>query len=252
MEQGIYGNQNNQITTQELTSSIFGNTDVISANTGYQIRTDENNNLRLDENEKINNKNTITNNQRYHLTRNQGNLTVTEDDSIRLSGPSTGNLVYAIRKQENNYTLTRTPALIEYVFTTPNLRLGAVFEIVRNGRSRLASVVNFNCKLIKIGVIHTNSQRTAGLINRNYAFQVIRNNVVLPRLIINYPGNGERIISMSQNIENLNIFFNEGDNLGLSYDGTGDSGGNATGNYAEVRLSFDINARREGFEEVNI
>ena len=252
MEQGIYVNQNNQITTQELTSSIFGNTDLITANTGYQIRTDENNNLRLDENEKINNKNTIANNQRYHLTRNEGNLTVTEDDSIRLSTPQTGNLVYAIRRQGNNFTLTRTPALIEYVFYTPNLRLGTIFEIVRNGRSRLASVVNFNCKLIKIGVLHTNGTRTTGLINRNYAFQVVRNNVVLPVFIVNYPGNGERLISMSQDIENLNIFFNEGDNLGLSYSGTGDSGGNATGNYAEIRLTFDINARRDGFEETNI
>ena len=250
MEQGI-NNQNNQITTQELTSSIFGNSDLISANTGYQIRSDENNNLTLDENEKINNKNNIANGQRYHLTRNRGTLTVVQDNTISLTTPQTGNLVYAIRRQGDNYTLTRTPALIEYVFNTPNLRLGAIFEIVRNGRSRLASVVNFNCKLIKIGVLHTNGTRTVGLIDRNYAFQIIRNNVVLPIFIVNYPGGG-RIISMSQDIENLNIFFNEGDNLGLSYNGTGDSGGNATGNYAEVRLTFDINARRDGFEEASI
>ena len=252
MEQGnLY---QNQITTQELTSSIFVNTDVITANTGYQIRTDENNNLRLDENEKINNKNTISNNQRYHLTRNQGNLTVTQDDSIRLSTPSTGNLVYAIRKQENNYTLTRTPALLNFRFITNNLRIGTFFEEVRNARSRILHVVNYNCKIVKIGVLHTNPQRNGGLIDRDYIFQIIINGNFQPRFTVNYLGeNRTRQLTLVQNIENLNYFLNEGDTLGLNYNGSGgDNGGNAVANYCEVILTVDINARREGFEEVNI
>ena len=254
MEQGNYTNLNNQITTQELTSSIFGNTDLISANTGYQIRTDENNNLILDENEKINNKNTIANNQRYHLTRNQGNLTVTEDDSIRLTTPQTGNLVYAIRRQEDNFTLTRTPALSDYRFITNNLRIGSFFEEARNGRSRILHVVNFRCKIIKIGVLHTNTQRNAGLIDRNYIFQIIINGDFQPQFTVNYLGeNRARQLTIVQDIENLNLFLNEGDTLGLNYNGSGgDNGGNAVANYCEVRLTVDTNARRDGFEEANI
>ena len=247
MEQGF----NNQITTQDLTSSVFTNSDSVTANTGYQIRSDNNNNLSLEENEKINNKENIANGQRYHLTRNQGNLSVTQDNSAQISIPQTGNLVYAIRRQNNQFTLTRTPAIMECVFSSGNLRLGATFEVVRNARSRILSVINFNCKLIKIGVLHTNNNRTSGLIDRNYAFQIIKNNIILPQFIVNFPGGGRRI-SMSQDLENLNFFFNEGDNIGLSYNGTGDSGGNASGNYCEVRLSFDINARRNNFEQPNI
>ena len=253
MEQGI-NNQNNQITTQELTSSIFGNSDMVSANTGYQIRTDENNNLRLEENEKINNKNNIANGQRYHLTRNQGNLTVVEDNTISLTTPQTGNLVYAIRRQEDNYTLTRTPGLMDYLFLTNNLRIGSFFEEVRNGRSRILHVVNFRCKIIKIGVLHTNVQRNTGLIDRNYIFQIIINGEFTPPLTVNYLGeNRTRQLTIVQDIENLNLFLNEGDTLGLNYNGSGgDNGGNAVANYCEVRLTVDTNARRDGFEEASI
>ena len=246
MEQGINRN------TQELTSGIFTNSNAVTANTGYQIRSDNNNNLSLEENEKINNTENINDGQRYHLTRNQGNLTVSQDNSLQISTPQTGDLVYAVRRQNDRFTLTRTPAIMECVFSTNSLRLGTAFELARNQRSRILYVINFNCKLIKIGVLHTTIQRTEGLIDRNYAFQIVRNNQLLPQFIVNYPGSGERLVSMSQDLENLNIFFNEGDNIGLSYNGTGDSGGNATNHYCNVTLSFDINARRDEFEQPNI
>ena len=245
MEQGNQSNNNIQNTNSP--STLFNNIDTITVNTGYQIRTNENNNLRLEENERINDKNNIVNGLRYHLTRNQGSLTVSEDSSIQIEQPNVFNLLYAVRSQGNQFTLTRTPNLVDYIFVSNNLRLGAVFNVLGSERSRCVSVVNFSGKLIKIGILHVTSQRTNGLINRNYIFQLIINNGFRQPITVNFPGGG-RTRTVVQDIENLNLFIDEGDTLGLNYNGSGgDGGGNATGNYCEVRLTLDTNARRNNF-----
>ena len=244
MEQGNQINQNN---VQNISSLVFSNSDTINANTGYQIRSDNNNNLTLEENERINDKNNIINGLRYYLTRNRGNLTITQDDSVQIERPNIFNILYAVRSQGNQFTLTRVPNLVDYIFVSNNLRLGASFNVLGNERSRCVSVVNFTGKLIKIGVLHVTTQRKNGLINRNYIFQLIINNGFRQPLTVNFPG-GSRRRSVVQDIENLNIFLSEGDTIGLNYNGSGgDGGGNATGNYCEVRLTLDTNARRNNF-----
>ena len=246
MEQGI--NQNNQANTQDLTSSVFINTETISSNTGYQIRSDNNNNLYLEENERINHKNNIVNGLRYHLTRNQGSLTVSEDSSIQIETPNIFNRLYAVRSQGNQFTLTRTPALTEYTFFTNSLQNNASFDILGERGSRCVHVINTSGLISKIGVLHVTTFRSIGLIDRLYFFEIIHNNINLPLISLN-PSNAATSIrvgrrSMTVDIENQNIFVEAGDCIGIRYV-VGQNG--RTGDYCQVRLTVDTNARRDNF-----
>ena len=245
MEQGI---NNNQITTQELTSSVFTNSDTITANTGYQIRSDNNNNLSLEENERINNKENIVNGLRYHLTRDQGNLTITQDNSVQIQTPNIFNRLYAVRSQDNQFTLTRTPCLMEYTFFTNSLQNNASFDILGERGSRCVHVINAAGLISKIGVLHVTTFRSIGLIDRIYSFEIIHNNINLPFFSLN-PTNAATSIeagrrSMTVDIENQNIFVEAGDCIGIRYV-VGQNG--RTGDYCQVRLSVDTNARRNNF-----
>ena len=253
MEQGLNSNQINQIDTQELTSSIFTNSDSVTANTGYQIRTDNNNNLSLEENERINDKNNIVNGLRYHLTRNQGNLTISQDNSVQIETPNIFNRLYAVRSQGNQFTLTRTPALTEYTFFTNSLQNNASFDILGTRGSRCVHVINTGGLISKIGVLHVTTFRSIGLIDRLYFFEIIHNNINLPLFSLN-PNNAATSIeagrrSMTVDIENQNIFVETGDCIGIRYV-VGNNG--RTGDYCQVRITVDTNARRDNFGGPNI
>ena len=252
MEQGI-NNLNNQIDTQQLTSSVFSNSDSVTANTGYQIRSDNNNNLSLEENERINDKNNIVNGSRYYITRNQGTLSVLQDNSIQIDPPNIFNRVFAVRSQGNQFTLTRTPALMEYTFFTNSLQNNASFDILGTRGSRCVHVINASGLISKIGVLHVTQFRSIGLIDRLYFFEIIHNNINLPVFSLN-PSNAATSIeagrrSMTVDIENQNIFVEAGDCIGIRYV-VGDNG--RTGDYCQVRLTVDTNARRNNFGLPNI
>ena len=245
MEQGNQINQNN---IQNNNSSVFSNSDTITANTGYQVRTDNNNNLTLEENERINDKNNIINGLRYHLTRNQGNLTVSQDDSVQIERPNIFNRLYAVRSQGNQFTLTRTPAITEYTFFTNSLQNNASFDILGTRGSRCVHVINTSGLISKIGVIHVTQFRSIGLIDRLYFFEIIHNNINLPLFSLN-PDNAATSIeagrrSMTVDIENLNMFVEQGDCIGIRYV-VGQNG--RTGDYCQVRLTVDANARQNNF-----
>ena len=253
MEQGINNNQNNQINSQEITSSVFTNSDSVTANTGYQIRTNNNNNLTLEENERINDKNNIVNGSRYHLTRNQGILSVLQDNSVQIDPPNIFNRVFAVRSQGNQFTLTRTPALTDYTFFTNSLQNNASFDILGERGSRCVHVINNGGLISKIGVLHVTQFRSIGLIDRLYFFEIIHNNINLPLFSLN-PSNAATSIeagrrSMVVDIENQNIFVETGDCIGIRYV-VGQNG--RTGDYCQVRISVDTNARRDNFELPNI
>ena len=244
MEQG---NQNNN-NVQNVNSSVFTNSDTITANTGYQIRSDNNNNLTLEENERINDKNNIINGLRYRLTRNQGNLTVAQDNSVQIESPNIFNRLYAVRSQGNQFTLTRTPALTEYTFFTNSLQNNASFDILGVRGSRCVHVINTSGLISKIGVLHVTTFRSIGLIDRLYSFEIIHNNINLPLISLN-PSNAATAIrvgrrSMTVDIENQNIFVEQGDCIGIRYV-VGQNG--RTGDYCQVRITVDANARRNNF-----
>ena len=241
MEQG---NSNGNI--ENATPSVFSNSDSVTENTGYQIRTDNNNNLTLEENERIRDKNTIQNGLRYHLTRNQGNLTITQDSSVQVEMPTVFNQLYAIRGQGNQFTLTRTPALTEYTFFTNSLQNNASFIVLGEGGSRCVHVVNTSGLISKIGVLHVTAFRSVGLIDREYFFEIIHNNFNEPLFNVS-PDNAvisNEGRSMTRDIESLNIFVNQGDCLGLRYV-VGSNG--RTGDYCQVRITVDANARQNNF-----
>ena len=244
MEQG-----NSIVNSENLTSSIFSNSDSVTENTGYQIRTDNNNNLSLEENERIRDKNTILNGLRYHLTRNQGNLTITQDSSVQVETPSVFNQVYAIRGQGNQFTLTRTPALTEYVFETDDLRHFAAFNVFEARSSRMVHVVNTSGQLIKFGLLHVDLSTSEGRINRQYRFNVIINDEDQEFITINPDNSVGNSSSRTVDVENLNLFVSSGDTLGIRYQR---DGGSNVGNYCQVRLTVDTNARRSNFGETHI
>ena len=250
MEQGLNGNQ---INAQNLSSSVFINSDSVSANTGYQIRSDNNNNLSLEENERINNKNNVVNGLRYYITRNQGTLSVLQDNSVQIDPPNVFNRLYAVRSQGNQFTLTRSPAFTEYTFFTNSLQNNASFDILGTRGSRCVHVINSGGLLSKIGVLHVTQFRSIGLIDRLYSFEIIHNNINLPIFSLN-PSNAATSIeagrrSMTVDIENLNIFVETGDCIGIRYV-VGNNG--RTGDYCQVRLTVDTNARRNNFGGSNI
>ena len=246
MEQG-----NNNGNIENLTSSVFSNSGSVTENTGYQIRTDNNNNLTLEENERIRDKNTVQNGLRYHLTRNQGNLTVTQDSSVQVETPTVFNRLYTVRSQGNQFTLTRTPALTEYTFFTNSLQNNASFDILGTRGSRCVHVINTSGLISKIGVLHVTTFRSIGLIDRAYFFEIIHNNINQQLFSVSpdnaVTDNDGR--SMTLDIEFLNLFVIQGDCIGIRYV-IGNNG--RTGDYCQVRLTVDANARQNNFGGANI
>ena len=248
MEQGI-GNTEN-IQQQPLISNI----DVVAANTGYILTRNNNNEVVVEEQpERIQNLNNVQNGNRYHLTRNgAGRAVPQQDQSIQIPTPTATNLVYAVRGSGDAYTLTRTPAIMEYVFATNSLQNNASFDVLGERGSRCVHVCNASGKLVKMGLLHVTTFRSIGLIDRNYSFEIILNN--LNQQFFNFTiavsvGNNDGR-SRTMDIEHLNLFVNQGDCIGLRYV-VGQNG--RTGDYCEVRIMVDTNARQSGFgaSEIN-
>ena len=240
MEQGIGNTENAQ-------QPIISNIDSVTNNTGYILTRNNNNEVVVEEQtEQIQNLNNVQNGNRYHLTRANGNLTTQEDNSIQIPTPNTNNLLYAVRGNNNQFTLTRTPAIMEYIFVTNSLQNNASFDVLGERGSRCVHVCNASGKLVKMGLLHVTTFRSIGLIDRNYSFEIILNNI--NQQFFNFTiadsvgDNGGR--SRTMDIEHLNLFVNQGDCIGLRYI-VGANG--RTGDYCEVRLLVDANARQNNF-----
>ena len=201
--------------------------------------------------EEITNLNDVRNNERYHITRNEGEVLAVSDNSLQLAFPNfNGNAFFGIRKRDNRYFLSRTPALTDYVFETDNLIHFASFKVFGVNLSRLVHVVNTSGKIIKIGLAHINLNTQEGLIDREYRFTIIINNINAQSLTpINESNSVGSSFSRVANIENQNLFVNAGDILGIRYQRDANSN---TGQYCQVRLTVDTNARPDNFLTNNI
>ena len=244
MEQGLGNTENTQ------QPPIISNIDVISNNTGYILTRNNNQEVVVEEQtEQIQNLNNVRNGNLYHLTRNNGNLTTTQDQSIQILRPANQNLIYGVRGNGENYTLTRTPAITDYIFTTNNLQNNDTFTIEGGGSGRCVHVCNASGKIVKIGFVHVSRVRRDGLIDRPYNFEVIINNVNRGFYEITLEDSVGSSRSRTTDVEHLNLFVNRGDCIGCRY-GRGSNG--RTGEYCQVRLTVDHNARQNNFDGAEI
>ena len=240
MEQGIINTENTQ-------PPIISNIDAVEANTGYILTRNNNNEVVVEEQpQQIQNINSVRNNRRYQLTRNNGNIEVEENTSVAVETPNTNNLLYAVRRNNDRYTLTRTPAIMEYVFVTNRLQNNASFDVLGTRGSRCVHVCNASGKLVKMGLLHVSNFRTVGLIDRNYSFEIILNDVNQRffSLTLDNSVGDKNNRSRTMDIENLNLFVSQGDCIGLRYVV---GRGGRTGDYCEVRIMIDANVRQNDF-----
>ena len=147
---------------------------------------------------------------------------------------------FTLLGEGNNFTLFRTPAIIEYVFSTNNLVANANFDVLGNTASRNVHVCNASGKIVKFGLLHTTLLRNVGLINRAYRFEIIINYTNRQAFTLDLTNSTGSEIARTRDMENQNLFVEQGDSIGLRY--VVQSGSN-TGNYAQVRIMVDINAR---------
>ena len=212
MEQGIGNTENTQ------QPPLISNINAVTANTGYILtRNNENNVVVEEQGELIQNLNTVSENRRYQLTRNNGNVEAQEDSSLQIPTPNTGDFFYAIRREGNNFTLFRTPAIMEYIFSTNNLQENSSFDVLGRRASRNVHVCNASGTVVKFGFLHTTSIRNSGLIDRAYRFEIIVNDINLPEFTLDLTNSTGSEISRTRDMENLNIFVNQGDSIGLRY-----------------------------------
>ena len=219
--------------------------DTINRNEEFILTRNNNNELRVAQaQERIENLTNIESNQNFFLSRDSlSRLIVSQNNSINLPSPNTGDLIYGIRRNGDNFTLERTGALTEYTFFTNSLSNNASFDALGERGSRCVHVINTTGKIVKIGVIHVTTFRSIGLIDRSYFFEIIHNNINLPLLEVNTtPSNDRR--STTMDLEHLNIFVSQGDCIGIRYV-IGANG--RTGDYCQVRITVDANARNRGF-----
>ena len=242
----ITRNNANNVVVRETTERIE-DLDTIIQDQEYILTRNNNNQIRpAPTQERIGNLINIGNGQNFFLSRdNLGSLIVRQNQNIELTNPTTGDLFYAIRRNNGNFTLQRTPALTEYTFFTNNLQNNATFDILGELGSRCVHVINTTGKIVKIGVLHVTTFRSVGLIDRDYSFEIIHNNINLPFFTVNTtPSNDRR--STTMDLEHLNIFVRQGDCIGIRYI-VGNNG--RTGDYCQVRLTIDANARDRSFNE---
>ena len=241
---GLTRNLNNDLVPEEL-PELIQNTNIINQNVNYLITRDAGNNIIVNEDlPRVNNLNNVLVDRRYHITRENNEVNPIEDESIQVLPPTTGNLIYGIRRENENFTLTRVPNFIEYPFRSNNLQTNANFNISGASGSRCAYVINASGKISKVGIIHVSTFRTVGLIDRDYSFEFIINNINLPQFTVTFPG-GETLRSLTQDVENLDVFVNQGDCIGVRYVPTTNAN---TGNYFEIKISVDTNQRQGDYE----
>ena len=248
MEQGNITTDNN---TRGL-DDLITNSNIITENTGYVLtRNNDEEIVVTTERQGIENLNNVLADRRYHLTRSNNVLSPIEDQSVQIATPETGILTYGVRSEAGNFILTRTPALTEYTFFTNNLTNNATFDILGERASRCVHVINTAGKIVKIGVLHTTRLRNSGLIDRPFTFEIIHNDINLPSFVVDPDEVGTRNDgrSMTMDLENRNIFVQSGDCIGLRYV-AGENG--LTGNYCQVRITIDSNARQNDFQNALI
>ena len=239
---------NNEIVATAAPGPIISNIETVTDSAKYVITRNENDEVIVEEETaKIQNLDEVNDNERYHITRRVGNVLAISDRSIQIPTPNQiFNFVYGLRANNNNFFITRVPALTDYVFSTNSLQNNALFSVEGEDGSRNIHVCNTSGKIIKFGLLHVTQFRSVGLIDRGYLFEIIINNINQNALNINLDnsvGNNENR-TRSMDIENLNLFVNQGDSLGLRYL-IGSNG--RTGDYCQVRLTVDTNARRDDF-----
>ena len=237
---------NNNVVVEETPPPIISNINSVNQSTNYVLTRDENNNVVVEEQAvQIQNLSGIADNERYHITRRVGNVLAILDRSIQLPIPNIAqDILFAIRKQGDNYSITRTPALSDYVFETDDLQFFSSFNVLGTRASRAVHVCNLTGKLVKFGLLHVNLSNNQGLINRQYRFNVTINDRNTRLISVNTNTGSGSSRSRTIDTENLNIFFSGGDTLGIRYQR---GGGANTGNYCQVRLTVDANARQEHF-----
>ena len=229
----ITRNNNNELRVAVGTERIDG-LGSIQNGRNYQLTRNSLSNLEITNG--IDRLDTIQENKLYHLKKENNQILPEEDNSIQITGDVEEDIVYGVR----NSTLIQVMDIVEYPFVSINLQINANFNILGEEGSRCCYVINNDCKVIKIGIIHITNFSLEALIDRSYTFDLIVNNVNIEQFFtIEYPGNGV-FRSLTQDIEHFNIFLKEGDCIGLRYVPTGD---NNTGNYCEVRLTCDLNAK---------
>ena len=238
----ITRDENNDVIVTETPPPLITNIDDVNESTNYVITRDENNNVVVEEQAaQIINLSGITEPNRYHITRRGENALAILDRSIQIPSPNDiADLFFAIRKQGNNFSLFRTPAFMEYVFYTNNLIENANFDILDRRASRNVHVINASGKLVKFGILHTTLSRNSGLIDRDYRFEIIINDINLSAFTVSLNNSIGSTISRTRDIESSNIFVNEGDSIGLRYF-VGDNSNR--GNYFQARITVDVNAR---------
>ena len=231
---GLTRNLNNELVPDEL-PDLIRNTAQVQENTNYVITRDGGNNLIAQEQQELpQNLNTVEANRRYQLTRTNGNVVPIENADVTITDEHANrDTRYIIARFRGNYSLTPHWALKEYEFESSNARLHAQFTVGGQDRSRIVHVINTYCKAVRFGLLHFSLQNQQGLINREYRFELIVNNVNIGKEIV-VPGSGN-IVSTVVNIENLNIILTGGSNIGLRF-----VSGN-TGNYMKCVLTVDTN-----------
>ena len=135
---------------------------------------------------------------------------------------------------------------MEYTFYTNNLELFANFDILGELGSRCVHVVNASCKIIKFGIIHVTTFRSTGLIDSDYEFEFIINNINQPPFTITLDNSVGTDRARTIDLENLNLFLNAGDCIGIRY-----NSGNI-GNYMQARILVDTNRRQGDFNSESI
>ena len=181
--------------------------------------------------------------KKYHLTEVNGNIFAYLDNSLQLTQSNfSENLIFGIRKEGDSYFITRVPSLLEFVFETEDLQ-------VENSFSN--HVCTLSGKLVKIGFVHVIRADGTGLIDRDYQFFLLVNDLNPIRIRISKDDGIGSNRSRTIDTENLNIFFNSGDFIRLFYSVVV-GGRSKTGNYCQVKLTVDTNARESNFGEFNL
>ena len=181
--------------------------------------------------------------KKYHLTEANGNIFAYLDNSLQLTQSNfSENLIFGIRKEGDSYFITRVPSLLEFVFETEDLQ-------VENSFSN--HVCTLSGKLVKIGFVHVIRADGTGLIDRDYEFFLLVNDLIPIRIRISKDDGIGSNRSRTIDTENLNIFFNSGDFIRLFYSVVV-GGSSKTGNYCQVKLIVDTNARNSNFGELNL
>ena len=244
-------NENNEIVATEAPEPIISNIDDVTSEAKYVITRNEDDKVIVEEESaEIQNLDDVQNNERYHITRREGNILAVLDSSLQLSNSNLSeSLIFGIRKSGNNYFITRVPALIEFIFETDDLQFGNSFNVLGSGLSRAVHVCTLTGKLVKLGFVHVNLADGRGLIDRQYRFILRVNDRNTRSLTIAANSGAGSNRSRTTDTEAFNIFFNGGDIIGLGYENIRNSN---TGNYCQVKLTVDTNARQERFGQFHL